>query len=83
MYESWTIISHRDLDFSDDKGNQVKGVQLFMCRPCNDRGWHGVEVSKFFIRDGSEVLAKPLPKPGTIVQIGFNRFGKISYIEEA
>ena len=81
MYENWQIVSHRDLDFTDDSGNQVKGVQLFMCRPCKERGWHGLEVSKFFIREGSEVLSKPLPEPGTNVQIGFNRYGKISYLE--
>lgn len=81
MFEYWTIISHRDLDFKDDSGKEVKGVQLFLSRRCSERGWHGYEVSKFFIREGSEVLAKPLPEPGTDIQIGFNRFGKISYLE--
>ena len=83
MYENWQFITSRILDFTDDKGNQVKGTQVFLCRPSKEAGWQGVEVGKFFIRSDSEVLSKPLPKAGANVQIGFNRFGKISYLQEA
>lgn len=81
MFENWKVIAHRDLDFKSDDGKEIKGVQIFLARPSQDRGWHGVEVSKFFIRSDSEVLSRPLPKPGTDIRIAFNRFGKISVIE--
>lgn len=65
------LLGFKKLDFLDDKGNPVRGVQLFTSYL--DDGVTGEACGKLFIRDGIEL---PSLSPGMVLEIGYNRKGR-------
>ena len=76
------VLTVRDVSFTDDSGKQVEGLQLWCSFPSDAPGWRGLEVAKFWIPSGSIfVNTVDVLKPGDLLNITFNRFGKPSSIE--
>lgn len=76
------VLTVRDVSFKDDAGKQVEGMQLWCSAPSDSPGWRGVEVLKIWISaDSIFVNTVDVLKPGDLLNITFNRFGKPSSIE--
>jgi len=73
------LTGYKRLDFIDDKGNPVKGTQLF-ANFAEDEV-EGFAADKFFIKQ-SIALPNPLT-PGTDYDIEFNRKGKVISVNPA
>ena len=77
MNENFEVLTVRDLDFKDDRGKEVKGMQLWLIRETDEKSWNGFEILKVWIPDGhrceSDVAAL---KRGDIIQITWDRRGK-------
>lgn len=75
-----TIVGIRFTEFTGQDGNRVKGTTLFY--EIENKHVTGVETGKVFI---GEALAKNLtyqPQLNEVVQLFYNRFGKISDIRK-
>ena len=65
-------------NFSTDDGSSVKGDQLFVAFA--EDGVTGRMADKLFIRDG---IALPTLTPGMMLDISFNRKGKVESVKTA
>lgn len=77
------VLAIRHLDFFDDAQRPVKGHQVFVSAPTNEKGWtQGVEMLKIWVPDGSaeEATAAAL-LPNDEINIDFNRRGKPVLVE--
>lgn len=72
------LYGYKRLDFTDDKGNPVKGTQLFT--GYKEDGVTGEACGKLFIRDGIELPALTV---GMTLDIEFNRKGKVVAVKAA
>lgn len=72
------LLGFRHLDFTTDDGSAVKGVQLFVAFA--EDGVTGRMADKLFIRDG---IALPALTPGMMLDISFNRKGKVESVKTA
>ena len=81
MYE-FEVLTVRDLDFEDNSGKNVSGMQLWLIGSSADVAWNGWEVVKLWIPDGHilESVVVQL-KRGDNVRIQFDRRGKPIQIE--
>lgn len=76
------VLTLRDIDFTDDKGNRVVGKQLYVQGLNNENGWHDYEVVKFWFPDNHRLMKTVSGlKHGDIVTIRFNYRGRPDYIE--
>lgn len=66
------LLGHKSLDFTTDKGEPVKGIQVFVAY--TEDGVTGQRTDKLFFRDGFE-LPDGL-KPGVTLDVAFNHRGK-------
>ena len=75
--EEFEVLTVRDLDFKDEKGKSVCGMQLWLISSTDEKAWNGWEVSKIWIPEGSvhEAAVCELVR-GDKVVIEFNRRGK-------
>lgn len=73
MYE---IVGIRVVDFADRDGNQIKGRKIFVTS--QDDNVDGLLTDSFFLSAGS--FGGISLKVGDIVDIRFNRYGKIASI---
>lgn len=82
MYEEFEVLTIRDLDFTDDRGKEVKGQQLWLIHSTDDKSWLGNEVIKVWIPDGhrAELDVAGL-KRGDHVRIQWDRRGKPVTVE--
>lgn len=46
MNEVFEVLTVRDLDFKDDRGKDVVGMQLWLIRETDEKAWNGFEVLK-------------------------------------
>ena len=80
----YKVLTVRDLDFVDDKGKQIVGMQLWVCGETADPGWNGWEVVKIWIPEGSVLEPQVMDlKHDDEILIEFNRKGKPAKIEVA
>lgn len=77
MNEKFEVLTVRDLDFKDDRGKDVVGMQLWLIRETDDKAWNGYEVLKVWIPDGHrcESAVAELMR-GDMIQISWDRRGK-------
>ena len=75
--EEFEVLTVRDLDFEDDRGKEVSGMQLWLINSTDVESWNGWEVSKLWIPTGSEFedVVCELVR-GDKVLIEFNRRGR-------
>ena len=66
------LVGYKNLDFTDDKGNPVKGTQLFANFPEDDVV--GFATDKFFIKPHIQL---PELTPGNDYDVEFGRKNKI------
>ena len=81
MNEVWNVLTYRDYDF-DDNGRKVKGRTLHCFRKTQDQSWPGVEYAKLSVPFGSDAYNTAI-RPGSLYELGFNRFGKVVMIKPA
>lgn len=82
MNEVFEVLTVRDLDFQDQQNRQVKGMQLWLIRPSDDKAWNGWEVTKVWIPDGHRLESDvAMLKRGDQIQISWDRRGKPVIIE--
>ena len=76
------VLTVRDISFTDDRGKEVSGMQLWVCGETADKEWNGWEVVKIWIPDGHvlEGIVASL-KHDDLIFIEFNRRGKPQKIE--
>ena len=65
------LLGYKVLDFTNDRGESVKGTQGFMAFPEN--GVTGQRTDKLFFKDGFEL---PALTPGMALEVAFNHRGK-------
>lgn len=75
--EQWRVLGFRAVDFTDKSGNRITGYSLYLCRP-GGKGMEGDECQKIFVSDR---YVQYVPALGDLVQISFNRYGKVSGVE--
>lgn len=82
MENVFQVLTVRDVEFQDDKKNDVKGMQLWLLGETQEREWNGHEVLKIWISDGHrlEPVVASL-KHGDQISVTFDRRGKPSSIE--
>ncbi len=71
-----TLVGFRELDFIDDKGNPVKGTQLYTTY--SEDGVTGKMCGKLFIHAGT--IALPPLTVGMALDITYTRKGKVKAI---
>lgn len=77
MNEQFEVLTVRDLDFKDDRGKDVVGMQLWLIRVTDEKSWNGYEVLKVWIPDGHKCeSAVSELKRGDMIQISWDRRGK-------
>ncbi len=77
MNELFEVLTVRDLDFKDDRGKDVVGMQLWLIRETDDKAWNGYEVLKVWIPDGHRFESAVAElKRGDMIQISWDRRGK-------
>lgn len=73
------VLAVKDVFFKDDRGNQVSGIQLWLCGQTNEPGWlDGYEVIKAWIPEGDprlDVVADL--RHDDYVAVDFSRRGKV------
>jgi len=74
-----TLLGYKAIDFVDDKGNPVKGIQLYTAY--GDDGVTGKACGKLFIRAGTITL--PSLTVGMDLKIAYNRKGKVTSVKAA
>lgn len=79
--ELMTIVGFRDMSFKGNDGSQVSGRQFFFTM--KDDQVTGLTAGKFFL--SAAVLANVgyVPNVGDVVEVYYNRFGKVSHIRLA
>lgn len=76
------VLTVRDVSFKDKDDKQVEGLQLWCSCPSDAPGWRGIEIVKIWIpADSIFVNTVDSLKPGMVLDITFNRFGKPSAME--
>lgn len=76
------VLTVRDVEFTDDSGKLVRGMQIWACGESDENGWNGWEVIKIWVPDGGslEDVAAAL-KHDDIIRVDFNRRGKATKID--
>lgn len=82
MNYEYEVLTVRDLDFVDDRGRPIKGMQLWVCGESAEQGWNGWEVVKIWIPDGNllETTVSQLRHNDQIL-VTYDRRGKPLKIE--
>ena len=81
MYE-FEVLTVRDLDFEDDRGKQVSGMQLWLIGSSVDPAWNGWEVVKIWIPTDHKLESDVAQlKRDDQIRVGFDRRGKPIQIE--
>ena len=80
--KEFKVLTVRDLNFKDNNGNEVSGMQLWVDCPSEEHGWNGYEVIKIWVPAGSrhESLVASLKRDDRL-HLTFNRFGKPDTME--
>lgn len=79
--EVMTIVGFRDMSFKGNDGSQVNGRQFFFTMA--DPYVTGLTAGKFFLSAAALETVGYIPKPGDVVEVFYNRFGKVSQIRPA
>lgn len=66
------LLGFRELDFKSDRGEAIKGTQLFV--GFDENGVTGQAVDKLFVRDGLDL---PELTPGMVLDVQYNRKGRV------
>lgn len=76
MY-NFEVLTVRDLDFKDDNGKPVCGMQLWLIGESSEPAWNGYEVCKLWIPDGHKLESDVCQlKRGDQISVKFDRRGK-------
>lgn len=82
MNYQFEVLTVRDLDFQDQSGKDVSGMQLWVIGATTDKSWNGYEVSKMWIPSGSALESNVANlKRGDQINVTFNRRGKPETID--
>ena len=82
MNYEFEVLTVRDLDFQDQSGKDVSGMQLWVIGATTEKSWNGYEVSKMWIPSGSALVSNVAQlKRGDQINVTFNRRGKPETIE--
>lgn len=82
MNYQFEVLTVRDLDFQDQSGKDVSGMQLWVIGATNDKSWNGYEVVKLWIPSGTALEATVVQlKRGDQINVTFNRRGKPETID--
>lgn len=81
MYD-FEVLTVRDLDFEDNSGKSVSGMQLWLIGGSAEPAWNGWEVVKLWIPDGHKLESDVAQlKRGDNIRVQFDRRGKPIQIE--
>lgn len=72
------LLGYKHLDFNNDKGEEIKGTQIYGSFP--EDGVTGAMVGKYFLRDDFDL---PELTPGMTLEVTYNRKGKPEKVTEA
>ena len=82
MNYQFEVLTVRDLDFQDQSGKDVSGMQLWCIGATNDKSWNGYEVVKLWISSGTALESVVCQlKRGDQINVTFNRRGKPETID--
>ena len=82
MNYQFEVLTVRDLDFQDQSGKDVSGMQLWIIGATTEKSWNGYEVSKLWIPSGSVLESNVAQlKRGDQINVTFNRRGKPETID--
>ena len=83
MYD-FEVLTVRDLDFEDNSGKSVSGMQLWLIGASSEPAWNGWEVVKLWIPDGHKLESDVAQlKRGVNIRVQFDRRGKPIHIQLA
>lgn len=82
MNYQFEVLTVRDLDFQDQSGKDVAGMQLWVIGATEEKAWNGYEVTKLWIPSGSRLESTVLQlRRGDQINVTFNRRGKPETID--
>lgn len=73
------VLGVRVLNFTDEKGNQIQGVNVYVSFP--EDNVQGEMTDKLFLSLNKFESICEVIKPGDEIEVTYNRFGKISKVE--
>lgn len=76
--EVMTIVGWRDMSFKGNDGQPVQGRQFFFLM--DDSQVTGQMAGKFFLSAQALTTVGYIPGVGDVVEVYYNRFGKVSQI---
>lgn len=74
----WKIVGYRKVDFEDAQGKRVSGYNLYLAREPENKAIKGLEVQKLFY---SDQYVDFVPSENQMIQILYNRYGKVGSIQ--
>lgn len=82
MNYQFEVLTVRDINFQDDSGRKVSGKQLWVIGATEETSWHGYEVMKIWVNDGTRLdAAVQQLRRGDQINVTFNRRGKVETID--
>lgn len=71
------VLTIRRLDFTTDKNEEIKGYQVWLLAPTDNKSWTTHEVLKCWVPDTSPNAGDAAALlPDDLVSFEFNRYGK-------
>lgn len=82
MNYQFEVLTVRDINFQDNEGRKISGKQLWVIGATEEESWHGYEVMKIWINNGTKLdaCAQQLRR-GDQINVTFNRRGKVETID--
>lgn len=68
------VVGTRNVDFTDKQGRPVQGLSLYFLQYSDNVD--GKMADKMFVGSGRLSTVGYLPKPGDVVDVHYDRFGK-------
>ena len=82
MNYQFEVLTVRDINFQDNEGRKVSGKQLWVIGATEEESWHGFEVMKIWINNGTKLdAAAQQLRRGDQILVTFNRRGKVETID--
>lgn len=82
MNYQYEVLTVRDINFKDPTGREVSGMQLWVIGATEEESWHGYEVMKIWINNGTRLESVVHQcRHGDQINVTFNRRGKVETID--
>lgn len=76
------IIGYKKSDFKTDKGEMIRGMNLYLGYPLNGDNCGGMAVERCYMTDAKLAANGYTPRVDDTVEVAYNRYGKLESIRD-